>query len=273
MTNATHILPSRALLPAEIISLIISNLPSVCDFSSERHAQLSSLCLVCRHWCNGVRPALWKKLALRSRKDLLELVAIVSRPGCIVGGYIRSITLESQEMRPWISAAIALLSALTVTRLPDLNVMTWEEKSKTVAALPPALSVYASGFRVMTSLSLTGFKFISLRLLTRFVSSLPLLESLRCERVEWKTPPATWNPPRQTTLNPRLSRVYARRCTAPCNLLWLFWIPSPGANMSKKGVTAVRARDSRAKSADGSRHIRKSWTISRMTLHLTCNNQ
>lgn len=235
MTDNFRIFPSRSLLPAEIVSLIIKCLDSTLySYGGRDHLQqLSSISLVCWHWCNTLRPKLWQLLHLRSRAELQELLEIVSRPGCMVGRWTQNVTLETKEDEiPWIPAAMPLFPLLAA-RLPHLKILQYLGSSSDGARqshaqpVPSAAPAFMCGFRALRVLYLNGFRgaFGSPQQLIHFISPLPLLEVLFCEYIQWKTLPLVWHPPRRSKINARLEKVIVFEPASTYHawtLLWLF---------------------------------------------------
>lgn len=233
MTNVAHIAASWALLPPEIVSLIVYFLPyypslHLGEANDPTPRQiLSSASLVCRHWCEQLRPSLWEELTLKSRAELRELVGLGRR----VSAWVRAVRLLRSSEEDWIPAATALFPALAAA-LPRLTRICWDisswiasrgvQKHWSTEPVPSRACAHMSSFRAVTLLTLDTCAFRSLELFMRFVSSLPLLETLHCYDVDWTVPSAGWSPPRRAKVSGRLAHMKVRGCLAPWLLLWLF---------------------------------------------------
>lgn len=251
MANIAHAFP---LLPAELTSMVADairdNFISSCRSRGispfDSRYDLSRASLVCRRWHAHLTPALWRNLVLRSRADLRELVALVSRPGCTLGGCIRCIQLVDSDGEPWACAATALLPSLAA-RLPHLKVLDWnhtrlpDAEARRSAPFPVAASAHVAGFTSVASLVLYHCSFASWQALVRFVHALPLLESLQCNFVRWKESCSGQRVARCVKRCSRLQHVSGRACTSSAALIGLF--PTSPCAVQVAGFPMIKAGD------------------------------
>ncbi|PSR97718.1 hypothetical protein PHLCEN_2v4260 [Hermanssonia centrifuga] len=187
------------------------------DYSGTKEKRdVGQLALTCRYWATKCQPAIFKRIWLRSGKEVDELLSLMASPLSRVSSYIKTLVLIQKQPSnaPWIHlVALRLVPKLSLdTEDPiDLSLSNVDGIRSIHDGLPRSYPSFSSH---ISQLHLKNAHFNSFADLLHLADEMPSLQNLECSGLTWPTAPDT--PPvvpRQRGIPPHLRFVSMDACT------------------------------------------------------------
>lgn len=251
-------------LPSEIVNRVLDYLtdPDCCGLASPTKKDLSSCSPTCRYWAQRCQPRLFREIALRSRADVYELLALLKDSRICASRFIRGIYLQVAPGDPWVHLAFFLLPSnlfecfwyfcLSITEnLPDST-----DSTGTAPAVlgQPGPRMYCIDRLLprtypppknLIHIVLARLTFSCFEDLLRLISSLSPLQSCRCEELSWLS--RTETSPYRIRLPAQFSSVSTIGCTEDWALLrWVLLGPRLASYPLSLPVESIRHSLSRS---------------------------
>ncbi len=185
-----------ARFPQELLERVLCFVQRTAYWCTRESYDLGQLALTCRYWAVRCQSVIFETIALRSRKDLDQLISFLDSPLSRVANYIKGLYLwqSGRPTSPWIH----LISLQLVPKLflhpywsiqLDLDQSAASRRFRSIHdALPKVHPSFSSHF---SSLYLSNICFLSFNDLVHLVDEVLSLRSLQCREVKWPTVPET----------------------------------------------------------------------------------
>lgn len=213
------------------------------NYVSITKQDLGSISLVCRHWATICRMKIFKRITLRSREDVYQLLSFLTTPASSLGRFVGTFRAENphkpqnERSEPWLHLIPTLFPAVIAQRkYPDRH-RTYDYQGYVHVTvdmtgtpqpvngpmrsmhnlLPRAYPDFSAG---VWHLVLTDIHFRAFNDLIHIVGEMRDLTHLACTRVTWDQPPTLMLPLRRLLLT-SLFDVEMSECTHNWAALWL----------------------------------------------------
>ncbi|GJE88850.1 hypothetical protein PsYK624_049370 [Phanerochaete sordida] len=192
---------STTCLPPEVIHVILLTYSEGRPFSSQEKRTLSQYSLTCKHWATVLRPLLFQHLVLKSREDILTLLALPRSVIELVSTVDLAIGPSLPE-KPWLHYARKLKhinDSVTIRLLALHDPGSWRPTSGSTIptvlgnhhiemeyamldSLPPLVPAWTL---CITELYLYGLQLASVAVVSRLVAQLQTVRSCSCRDVSF----------------------------------------------------------------------------------------
>lgn len=185
--------------------------------------QLCTLSLVCRHWANRIRPALFEQRVLRTSADVHFLLNVIRSPlSGWLAHHITHVEFEHRSIDPMPILWRALSRSLTSVKSLAVSCKTGYNDEDVPPLFPFVLRPCPSSLEQLTQLHLRRCRFSGFSVLFRMLGALSRLEEIELHRVTWKTPCEFNKPPSCTAAFQFLRYLRVGHCTQHWPFAWMF---------------------------------------------------